>query len=170
VGRWLSLLVLTAIIATAPALAQRGGGRGGGGGGGFHSAMHAPSIFRGGPRGPVDWNEFHHDTAPAKVAPHRLAGTNLPRANTWRGNRHDFDLRTWQGGAWQHVAHGGRLGWWWVVGPDWYFFDTPVYPYPDLYTPAGERLGWWYWCDAYNEYYPYVTYCPVSWESVMPME
>ena len=60
------------------------------------------------------------------------------------------------------------MGWWWVIGPNWYFFDAPVYPYPDLYTPLGEPIGWWYWCDPYQDYYPYVTYCPVPWESVMP--
>ena len=69
-----------------------------------------------------------------------------------------------------HGAHGGRDGWWWVIGPDWYYFDQPVYPYPDLYTPLNEPIGWWYWCDPYQEYYPYVTYCPVPWESVMPKE
>lgn len=136
------------------------------GGGGFH----APTVFRGGPRGPMGWESFHHDTAPARVSPHRLSGTNLPRANAWHGNVRDFDLATWQGGRWQNVVHGGRLGWWWVVGPDWYFFGAPVYPYPDLYTPFGEPIGWWYWCDPYSEYYPYVTWCPVPWESVMPMD
>ena len=66
------------------------------------------------------------------------------------------------------MNHGGQLGWWWVVGPDWYFYNEPVYPYPDLYTPYNQPIGWWYWCDPYAEYYPYVTYCPVPWESVMP--
>ena len=47
-------------------------------------------------------------------------------------------------------------------------FYAPIYPYPDLYTPLGEPFGWWYWCDTYSEYYPYVTYCPVAWENVMP--
>jgi hypothetical protein len=112
----------------------------------------------------------HHDTAPAKVTPHRLGGTNLPRPNSWHGNARDFTLSNWQGGQWQHISHNGRLGWWWVVGLDWYLFDTPIYPYPDLYTPLNEPFGWWYWCDAYQEYYSYVTYCPVPWESVMPRQ
>ena len=128
------------------------------------------SLFIGGPRGPASWSDFHHDTAPARVTPHRFGNTNLPRPNSWRGNARDFDLGAWQSGAWRHEDHGGRLGWWWVIGADWFFFDAPVYPYPDLYTPLGEPLGWWYWCDAYNEYYPYVTDCPVAWEPVMPVE
>jgi len=81
---------------------------------------------------------------------------------------HRFDAPVWQRGAWQHVVHGGRLGWWWVVGPNWYPFNAPVYPYPGLYTPYDRPFGWWYWCDPYQEYYPYVTTCPTPWESVMP--
>ncbi len=167
-----TLLSLSALALLAfPAAAQHE--RSGGGGhaaptGHAAGAFHAPPVFHGGPRGPVGWGDFHHDTAPVKIAPHRFAGTNLPRPNSWRGNVRDFDLHTWQGGGWQHSSHGGRLGWWWVVGPDWYYFDAPVYPYPDLYTPYQQPLGWWYWCDPYQEYYPYVTYCPVPWESVMP--
>lgn len=169
--RLVTLLALTISILVNPALAQRGAIQHGGANAAIRGqTMHAPSIFRGGPRGPMGWEQFHHDTAPARVTPHRLTGTNLPASGNWHGNIHDFNLHTWQGGGWQHVVHNGRLGWWWIVGPDWYFFDAPVYPYPDLYTPFGEPIGWWYWCDAYNEYYPYVTYCPVPWESVMPME
>ena len=130
----------------------------------------APEIFRGGPRGAMNWGDFHHDAAPNRLAPHRYSGTNLPRPNLWQGNPRRFDLRNWQGGGWRHESHGGRFGWWWVVGPDWYFFDYPVYPYPDLYTPFGAPIGWWYWCDPYQEYYPFVTYCPVPWESVMPRD
>ena len=133
-------------------------------------APRAPEVFRGGPRGPAQWNDFHHDTAPARLAPHRFGTTNFPRPNSWAGDIHGFDLGRWQGGHWLHATHGGRFGWWWVVGPDWYMFDQPVYPYPDLYTPFGEPFGWWYWCDPYREYYPFVTYCPVPWESVMPRD
>jgi hypothetical protein len=48
----------------------------------------------------------------------------------------DFGLFTveertaWIGGAWRHGFHNGRLGWWWQVGPFWYFYDAPAYPYP----------------------------------------
>jgi len=150
----------------APHAASQGVPHGGAGGGG----VHAPMIFHGGPRGPAQWSEFHHDTAAARVAPHRFGATNLPRPNSWAGNPRSFDLARWQGGNWQHMSHGGRLGWWWVVGPDWYYFDEPVYPYPDLYTPMSQPLGWWYWCDPLQEYYPYVTSCPVPWESVMPRD
>jgi hypothetical protein len=172
------LLSLSALALLAlPALAQheRGGGghpgpAGHAGPGGNAGAGRAPQIFHGGARGPVGWGDFHHDTNPARVAPHRFGGSFLPRPNNWHGNFGNFSPRNWQGGGWRHDYHGGRLGWWWVVGPDWYYFDQPVYPYPDLYTPYGQPLGWWYWCDPLQQYYPYVTWCPVPWESVMPRD
>lgn len=153
-----------------------GGGVRGMTGGGAHPmpgssvSSHGRSYYIGGPRGPVGWSEFHHDTTAARVFPHRYGTTFLPRPNAWHGNFHDFDWGRWHGGQWQHAWHNGRWGWWWAVGPDWFFFDEPVYPYPDLYTPLGYPFGWWYWCDAYQEYYPFVTDCPVEWESVMPRD
>ena len=165
-ARAVKILALSAAVlglALTPAVAQRGPehGRGASPGHGSVSAR---------PRGNAGWGAFHHDTAPARIAPHRFGSTNLPRPNGWRGDVHRFDVPNWQRGAWQHVVHGGRLGWWWVVGPDWYFFNAPVYPYPDIYTPYDRPFGWWYWCDPYQEYYPYVTTCPVPWESVMPRD
>jgi hypothetical protein len=23
------------------------------------------------------------------------------------------------------------MGWWWVIGPAWYLYPAPIYPYPD---------------------------------------
>jgi hypothetical protein len=45
---------------------------------------------------------------------------------------HDFDR--WHGGHWFHGGHGGRDGWWWVIGDSWYYYPAPVYPYPDPYA------------------------------------
>jgi len=172
-----SVLVIAGLcLLAAPMVAQgrsAAPGTGGGHSGGVSTGAHGgarPQGNIGGPRGPVGWGAFHHDTSPARVSPHRYGSTNLPRPNSWRGNYQNFDFNRWKGGQWQHANHNGRFGWWWVTGPDWYFFDAPVYPYPDLYTPLNEPFGWWYWCDTYQEYYPYVTYCPVPWESVMPRE
>lgn len=50
--------------------------------------------------------------------------------------RHDFrhftpvEHRWWTGGHWRHTRWHGRYGWWWNVGPSWYFYTAPVYPYP----------------------------------------
>lgn len=173
----LSLSALALLALPAAAQHDRGGNRPGGPqtGGGFHPGPTTgqprnPQIYRGGPRGTTGWGDFHHDNAPARITPHRYGGTFLPRPNNWRGNFGNFNPRNWQSGRWRHDYHGGRLGWWWVVGPSWYYFDRPVYPYPDLYTPYGASLGWWYWCDPLQQYYPYVTWCPVPWESVMPRD
>jgi hypothetical protein len=32
---------------------------------------------------------------------------------------------TWRGGYWFHGAYVGRAGWWWVVGPTWYYYPAP---------------------------------------------
>jgi hypothetical protein len=42
----------------------------------------------------------------------------------------------WRGGHWRHGNHDGRYGWWWVVGGIWYFYPTPIYPYPAPKAPA----------------------------------
>ena len=98
------------------------------------------------------------------------------RHEAWRGDirvfhEHDYDL--WRGGRWLHVSHGGRLGWWWVVGGAWYFYPTPVYPYPDPYqppvvvvTPAPAAPQYWYYCSNPQGYYPYVPQCPTTWQRV----
>ena len=158
-----------ALLLTGPLYAQTNRGAGHGVAGGLRGAAPGsrPASM---PRGPARWSDFHHDASPARISPHRYQITNLPRPNAWHGDIRGFDMARWQGGQWRHVSHDGRLGWWWTVGPEWHFFDAPVYPYPDLYTPQNRPFGWWYWCDTYQEYYPYVTYCPLPWESVMPRE
>jgi len=74
----------------------------------------------------------------------------------------------WRGGRWYHGSHDGRFGWWWTIGPQWFFYDRPTYPFPDIYGPAGAPRGWWYWCDVYQDYYPFVTRCPSGWRPVPP--
>src|SRR3954462_7333444 len=31
----------------------------------------------------------------------------------------------WGHGRWIHDRHSGRLGWWWVVGPRWTWYERP---------------------------------------------
>lgn len=50
------------------------------------------------------------------------------RAPEHRVRRHSRE--EWRRGHWFHGDHGGHVGWWWVVGIDWYFYPRPVYPYP----------------------------------------
>jgi hypothetical protein len=84
----------------------------------------------------------------------------------WHGNIRHFDHSHWRGGHWWHGTYATRLGWWWIVGPDWYWYAEPVYPNPDPYTPPGAVPGFWYWCDYYRQYYPYVGVCPSGWRAL----
>lgn len=91
----------------------------------------------------------------------------------WRPNGdihhfHEHDMMVWRGGRWFHGPHGGRAGWWWIVGGVWYFYSAPVYPYPDPYTPpevvaapapAPQPGPVWYYCRHPAGYYPYVQAC-----------
>jgi hypothetical protein len=74
----------------------------------------------------------------------------------------------WRAGHWWHGTSGRRHGWWWVVGPSWYWYPFAVYPYPDFYTPADLTPGYWYWCNFYLNYYPDVSDCPTGWQPYLP--
>jgi hypothetical protein len=178
------LSVAAAALLTAPCFAEshQGGGFGGphSSGGSFggthgtgsgipHGTGSSAGVHTYGHLSP-SWHDFNHNAPPVRVQPHRYGNSVLPVPNTWRGDVHSFDHQHWSGGTWRHDRHNGRYGWWWIVGPDWYYYDAPIYPYPDSYVPPGEEYGWWYWCEAYQEYYPYVTYCPGGWERVLPRD
>lgn len=103
----------------------------------------------------------------------------------WHGDfrhfdRHDYHL--WRAGRWRQTWHGGRFGWWWIAGGEWFFYPQPFYPYPDpyAYVPtqtvvvqpsapqaiAPQPAQSWYFCAAANGYYPYVPSCPGGWQAV----
>ena len=90
----------------------------------------------------------------------------------WGGDIHHFsghDYDRWRGGGWFHGYHDGRFGWWWTVGPDFYFYPAPVYPYPDPYVPPTVTAApgpTWYYCANPQGYYPYVGQCAVPWQAV----
>ena len=86
----------------------------------------------------------------------------------WHPDFHRFDHERWRAGHWWHGTYGGRYGAWWIVGPDWYWYPSPTYPYPDPYVPFGYAPGFWYWCDAAQQYYPYVGACASPWRAVPP--
>jgi hypothetical protein len=106
------------------------------------------------------------------------ASAALAQPHRWDGDIHHFndhDFGYWRGGSWFHGVHGGRNGWWWVVGPDFYFYPAPVYPYPDPYVPpvvavtpapAAPAQPTWYYCSNPQGYYPYVAQCTVPWQPV----
>ncbi|MGO8753821.1 MAG: hypothetical protein ACLQHK_01145 [Gallionellaceae bacterium] len=106
------------------------------------------------------------------------------------------ELALWRGGRWNNSCYGGRCGWWWFAGGEWYFYEHPIYPYPlevslDTYvesvqeapvvavpaTPvvqhapapvfaAQPHQQVWYFCATANAYYPYVSSCPSGWQTV----
>jgi hypothetical protein len=109
-------------------------------------------------------------TLTAGVAPQAMAQDHR---GDWRDHDihrfHDHDFARWRGGRWIHGRHGGRAGWWWVVGPTWYFYPQPVYPYPDPYQPpavAPPPPQQYYYCDNPPGYYPYVPSCAAPWRAV----
>jgi hypothetical protein len=102
----------------------------------------------------------HPDGHPSGAGGHFADGHAAWSAHPgWHASIQHFDAY-WHGGHWWHGTYGGRSGWWWIVGPDWYWYPTAVYPWPDPYTPPEMAGGYWYWCDAYQEYYPYAGACP----------
>jgi hypothetical protein len=80
----------------------------------------------------------------------------------------------WPNGHWWHGNRGRRFGWWWVVGPAWFWYPTVFYtypgfiPYPNFIPPPELPPGYSYWCDFYLNYYPNVTNCPSGWQVEPP--
>lgn len=118
-----------------------------------------------------------------------IGTTPSATAQQWRDRDirhfHDHDFSRWRGGRWFNGMHGGRAGWWWVVGGAWYYYPAPVYPYPDPYVPPGAVIAapapvapppavvapapaaQYYFCDRPRGYYPYVAACRVPWRVVI---
>lgn len=87
------------------------------------------------------------------------------------------DRILWQGGGWRHEMHDGYLGWWWVVGDSWFYYPSPIYPYPayigpqyyyDYYSYYPAPPYYWYHCEDPLGYYPSVQDCRGPWEPVPP--
>lgn len=101
------------------------------------------------------------------------AGGRGPAWHGEIGRFHESDFERWRGGRWHHGRHFGRVGWWWIVGPTWYFYPARVEPYPNPYQPSvlpapprpAER-PYWYYCARPAGYYPYVARCTVRWQRV----
>jgi len=112
----------------------------------------------------------------------------------WRDHYHyRYDPEHWRGGRWVQSWHGGRYGWWWLVGTTWLLYPGPVYPYPDpeaepIYViddaaapvvaapppppaqapvaPPPPPQQVWYYCNNPQGYYPTVPACPSGWQTV----
>jgi hypothetical protein len=48
------------------------------------------------------------------------------------------------------------------------YYAAPYYAAPGYgYAPAPAVPTTWYWCDPYQQYYPYVPSCPTAWRQVV---
>src|SRR6266436_747214 len=79
----------------------------------------------------------------------------------------------WHGGGWnggEGAALGlglglGLLGGALATAP---YYTAPYYAAPGYgYAPAPAVPTTWYWCDPYQQYYPYVPSCPTAWRQVV---
>jgi hypothetical protein len=43
-----------------------------------------------------------------------------------------------------------------------------AYYWPDYYPAATPVVEYWYYCQPYAAYYPYVQDCPAEWQPVLP--
>jgi hypothetical protein len=114
---------------------------------------------------------------PASAAQRTEHGRRERHVEQWHGDIHQFhrhDFPVWQGGRWYHGPHGGRDGWWWIVGLNWYRYPAPIYRF-DPYLPppavagarcAGCAAALWYYC-ANQPALSYVPQCYGSWERAM---
>ena len=98
----------------------------------------------------------------------------------------------WHYGYWYHGPYLDHIGWWWVVGPTWYYYPDPIYPYPPLdpepeyyvmvdgtppapAVPPGDApkspskddsKAYTFLCEASQIYYPYTTMCKGEWKTM----
>jgi hypothetical protein len=73
----------------------------------------------------------------------------------------------WNGGEGAALGLGlglGLLGGALATAP---YYAAPYYASPGYgYGPAPVATTW-YWCDPYQQYYPYVPSCPTAWRQVV---
>jgi hypothetical protein len=156
-----------------------------------HPAVnHAAAPVSHGPGGMHPGFGGPHDGFHGGVGPHDDIRRNGGPHDAFRGHDvHRFghdDLMRWRGGRWNHTCFDGRCGWWWLAGGQWYFYDSPVYPYPlavsqlayaepvavapvlvappPLHVAPPPRPR--YYCDNPQGYYPAVQNCNTQFRQV----
>jgi len=77
------------------------------------------------------------------------------------------------GGHHAHLAHGqyhaGRGHGYtrFFIGASFVAWPRAYY-WPDYYPGAVPAVEYWYYCQPYAAYYPYVQECPTEWQPVLP--
>ena len=68
-------------------------------------------------------------------------------------------------GSRHHAGHGFRYTGVFVGAS--YVLWPRAYYWPD-YNPGVRAVEYWYYCEPYAAYYPYVQECPTEWQPVLP--
>ena len=101
-----------------------------------------------------------------------LASSAAPLSAQYR-YRGGYGYGGWHGGWWNGGAGAalglglglGVLGGALATAP---YYTAPYYGAPGYgYAPAPAVPTTWYWCDPYQQYYPYVPTCPTAWRQVV---
>ncbi len=115
---------------------------------------------------------------PCLLQPSYADGFHGERRHPWHFHIGDDH---WRHGHWVQSWHGGRYGWWWLVGGTWLLYNTPIYPYPvtapivimepppQTYAAPGALpppAPIWYYCQQPQGYYPYLPSCPSGWQAI----
>jgi len=139
-----------------------GGGFHGGGFGGFHGGGFHGSGFHGGGFHGVGFHggAFHAGGFGGFHGGGFHGGWHGGFASVHNGFGHA------NGGHWDHGWHNGRYGWWWGAdGLGWTYYPYyPDYGYYDYNQPYASQS--WYYCSDPAGYYPYVTQCNTTWQTV----
>jgi hypothetical protein len=146
----LALLVF-GTIALVPGISEANRGSAGHGGGFRGGVAHvAPSHGSGGHVG-----GFRRGVPIAGVPGRRFHGGPVVRSFPGRSG-----VRAFIGGG----AIAAPL---YSYGP-YYAYSAPYYSYAPGYAAPAAAPGYWYYCPAYQAYYPYVEDCPGGWQPVAP--
>jgi len=154
---------MAGVLLSGAALARGCGGHGGGGGfhgggvGGFHGGAFVGGGFRGpGFGGPVGFRG-------AVVARPGFGGTVFVRPGFVRPVNRVF----------VGVGVGVPVFWPYWPGPAYFppaVVAVPASPPVFIEQGGGQtaQQSFWYWCNDFRAYYPYVKECPGGWQPVVP--
>ena len=146
------LVAFLAIISTAPAYAEDGRGDGGHYGGDRGGGRHY-----GGDRGDGGGGGYYRD--------HRDGGDG----GHYEDRRDGGDGGDGEGNWIFPALIGGAIGY--GLANQTYTQPAPPPPVyqqsPPVFAPSSAQ--YWYFCPAFNAYYPYVSSCPTQWQPVLAM-
>lgn len=170
-----TMFAAAAVVLAGPASAQmHEGSRGGGGfhgpGGGGWDRGGSPHGGDGGIHGDLHSGDHGSPSSGVHTQSHQYEYHSRSFSSLSRDERSN-----WASGEWRHALHNGVFGWWWFLDDDWFFYPDAIYPYPTYIAPLlsvqetpmpPPAQPYWYYCANPVGYYPYVSACPVGWQTV----